>query len=309
MTDKVQEIQAASEALADDMQRAAVVATEMATLLQQAHDRVAEIETKSEALFGTAVDRLNSFAAKLADQINRINATGAQYQSALDDAESQVEEALGEFDRAGQAMHASLQAMTSRAEALGSDASQAAASVMQEIQDLADRLAQASDAIAARADEGVRQLNALEAAANGMHDDWTGFVGELDSRLSESMKAVELHLDTTVGNELRDHVESFLSTLDHVANGILHDPLSALQDDMVNQVREEFTALADSAIEAVEAAFKEIIREILGAQERGDVEEQLMRELFEQLRPVFDAIEQQFQIIDGIASAVGIDIR
>ncbi len=302
---QVDEIHAAAEAVAGEMERVASLASELGGLFEQVAERVTDIEAKAESLYESALAALDTFATQTTAKIDLVTQGGTAFEGELNDAEGLIQEAMREFASAGQTMQISLQALADHTDGFAQQAQQAGEDAGPAVQQLAGELDAVGQAIRERADQGVTRLGELETAAGQLHEEWRAFVDTLDQRLDQSLQEIGQQIDEQVGNQLTEHVRSFLSMVENIANAVLHDPLTALQDEIVETVREEFTALADQAIEAVDAKFKEIIREILDARDRGDIEEKLMHELFESLRPIFEAVESQFHVVEGIARAVG----
>jgi len=308
MTDMVNEIRAAAEGLASDMERAAVLADETARLLAQGHAKVSSIEDMAGSLYNSAIASLATFHDHMVDRIGRAGEAATEFKSQLEQVGSEVQSAVQTLDAVGTALEESLATMSEHAGMLVDEASRTAAATQDELSVLTQALADAVSAIAERTAEGGERLHELENAARGLHEDWMAFIDDIETRLQQTIEEAAQHVDEAVVAQLGDGLNAFVSELHQLIGPVIELPLGHLREEIVSDVREELTALADQAIEAVDEQFKTLIRDILGSRDRGDIEEQLMHELFEQLKPILDEIEAQSDVVKGIAGAVGIQI-
>lgn len=308
MADITQQIQTESDGLAQDLERAGEMSARLVQQFGNLIEALQATHAQASQMVGTATSRIVDFGEQVAAKAGNLTDQIVESAGLTEEVAQRIDDATGALAAEGEGMRTALTAATDQMRQLSDSAQTAESEAGQALETLTAAFEAATAALGDRLVQGEKVLTDFTTLVDATESQWRAFnqsvVDTLSDAMSECGQAVETHIVT----DMDGVITTFREALEDILVNVIKDPVTALAGEAENAIKEGITQIADTAIETISQLLQTTIREILESRERSDAEEKVMRELFDRLRPVFEDIWSQFGIIDGIASAVGIDI-
>lgn len=308
MADIADQVRAEADALAQDMERAATLAGQLAELIAEANASITGLEEKTASLFNSATEQLHGFETKLGDRAAALTQGAHDLHGQVGEAANLVGTATQAYDGAHKQLDQAMQQAIADARSLETTMQAVSKELSEAASHWAEQIAQGIKALDDRVREGEQTLSEFGQAVTQIEQQWRQFVSEMEHALQEMMHQAGENVSRYIEADMGKVADLFRQNLHTLVSEQLTQPLNQLQQEAIQAIAEELTRIADEAIAEIEQRFNDAMDEITGANDKADVKQKLMHELVQQLKPVFQAIEAQMDPIKSIASAVGVGV-
>ncbi len=302
------QIQAEAEALAADLDRLSQMADGFTALQAALLQQLADIEGAAGRLVETGESRLLDLTEELKSQLALAQADTAAFQEGVDAVAADFADAAAPLDAAAEKLREAVVAANGAMAELGSHAGHAADALAAGLQALTTAIETVTGQLAAALEQADARLVEDTASIAAVEHAWASTVQDLVDRLKAEIDALHTAIADQVDGVQHEAMAGFQNQAQATLEQQVLQPLQTRLGEAQAMIQQQLTDAVNGAVSSLTSTFREIFGLIGESRDSASLEERLLREVLDQLKPVLREAEQQLGGVKGILGAVGFSI-